>query len=109
METYNFEISKTTTKKLNGISKNANTIKVYLVGQIAKNFSISKNTIKLNGIFTYVKSIILTVKTLIGGRVIALECENNTKLIELYTSNGFKELPKKEGEKNTLITMILNN
>ncbi|PHM36853.1 acetyltransferase [Xenorhabdus innexi] len=110
LNTYSFSISKTKIKKLDGISKNANTIKVYLVGQIAKNFAINQNTMKSKIIFTYVKNIIITAKSLIGGRIIALECENNTKLIKLYIANGFEKLPKKEeGEKSSLITMILNS
>ncbi|PHM63050.1 hypothetical protein [Xenorhabdus ishibashii] len=61
----NFAISKTKIKKLNGISKNANTIKVYLIGQVAKNFSLNENPIGFKDIFLYAKNIINISKTLI--------------------------------------------
>ncbi|CDG89814.1 acetyltransferase [Xenorhabdus bovienii] len=108
LSTQNFSISKTKIKKLDGISKSANTIKVYLIGQVAKNFSLVINSINFREIFLYIKNIITTVKTLIGGRIIALECKNNLKLIELYMKHGLKKLPTK-GEINPLITMIFNN
>ncbi|MDX7991199.1 acetyltransferase [Xenorhabdus sp. psl] len=105
---HDFAISKTRIKKLNGISKNTNTIKVYLIGQIAKNFSLNKNSITLKDIFLYARNIINISKSLIGGRVIALECENNCKLIELYINHGFEKLPIK-GEEKALVTMLFNN
>ncbi|WP_228005765.1 acetyltransferase [Xenorhabdus sp. BG5] len=104
----NFAISKTKIKKFNGISKNANTIKVYLIGQVAKNFSLNENPIKFKDIFLYAKNIINISKTLIGGRVIALECENTPQLIALYMKHGLEKLPTK-GESNSLITMLFNH
>lgn len=85
----NFAISKTKIKKFNGISKNA-------------------NTIKFKDIFLYAKNIINISKTLIGGRVIALECENTPQLIALYMKHGLEKLPTK-GESNSLITMLFNH
>lgn len=105
---HNFSISKTKLKKINGISKNANTIKVYLIGQIAKNFSLNKNPINLKDILLYAKNIINISKSLIGGRVIAVECEDNLHLIELYMKNGLEKLPTK-GDNNSLITMLFSN
>ncbi|WP_340622453.1 acetyltransferase [Xenorhabdus siamensis] len=109
LRAYSFSISKTKIRKLNSISKNANTIKVYLIGQIAKNFLFNQNPIKFEDIFLYVRNIINTAKILIGGRVIALECESNPKLIALYLKHGFEKLSEKEGGNNSLITMIFNN
>ncbi|WP_339384672.1 hypothetical protein [Xenorhabdus bovienii] len=48
LSTQNFSISKTKIKKLDGISKSANTIKVYLIGQVAKNFSLVRNSINFS-------------------------------------------------------------
>ncbi|AYA40996.1 acetyltransferase [Xenorhabdus nematophila] len=108
LSVHDFSISKTKIKKFSGISKSNNTIKVYLIGQIAKNFSLHKNPIQLKDIFLYARNIINISKSLIGGRVIALECENNHQLIELYIKHGFEKLPTK-GEKSLLIIMLFNN
>ncbi|WP_228141325.1 hypothetical protein [Acinetobacter baumannii] len=41
-------ISKSLIKRLDGINKRAETLKVYLIGQIGKNFSVKNNPIKLD-------------------------------------------------------------
>ncbi|WP_244922693.1 acetyltransferase [Xenorhabdus cabanillasii] len=110
LPTHNLALSKSKIKKLNGISNNANSLKVYLIGQIAKNFSLKENPIKLKDILTPIDIIIEKAQYLIGGRVIILECQNKQKLINLYESHGFKTIPTKtKGESDSLITMIFNN
>ncbi|WP_340613467.1 hypothetical protein [Xenorhabdus thailandensis] len=73
ISTNNLAISKTKIKKLNGISKNANSLKVYLIGQIAKNFSLRKNPISLRDILFHINVTIEKDQELIGGRVTILE------------------------------------
>ncbi|MDE9563233.1 acetyltransferase [Xenorhabdus bovienii] len=108
LPTYNLAISKTRMKKLNGISKNANSLKVYLIGQIAKNFSLDHNPITLKDILISIDFIIEKAQKLIGGRITILECQDNPQLIALYEKHGLEKLPTK-GESNPLITMIFNN
>jgi hypothetical protein len=86
------KISKTQIQKLDGFSKKATTVKAYLIGQIGKNSQISNNPIKLNTILNEVYSVIAQAQTLVGGRVIILECENNERLISLYQDHGYKLL-----------------
>jgi hypothetical protein len=86
------EISKGKIKRLDGINKNADKIKAYLVGQIGKNFSIEPNEITLELILDEVYAIIDAAKALIGGRAVILECDKSKKLIDLYKKNGFNEL-----------------
>ncbi len=107
LSTKNLALSKTKIKKLDGISKNANSLKVYLIGQIAKNFSLTNNPIKLKDILLSINITIEKAQELIGGRITVLECQNNLQLIALYEKNGLEKLPT-EGERNSLITMLLN-
>jgi hypothetical protein len=86
------KISKTKIQKLDGFSKNATTVKAYLIGQIGKNSKISNNPLKLNTILNEIYSVIVQAQALIGGRVIILECENNESLISLYQNHGYKLL-----------------
>ena len=86
------EISKGKVKRLDGINKNAEKIKAYLIGQIGKNFSIEPNEITLKLILDEVYAIIDAAKVLIGGRAVILECDKNERLIALYKENGFDEL-----------------
>ncbi len=95
-------------KKLNGISKNANSLKVYLIGQIAKNFSLDHNPITLKDILISIDFIIEKAQKLIGGRITILECQDNPQLIALYEKHGLEKLPTK-GESNPLITMIFGH
>ncbi|MDR0218823.1 MAG: acetyltransferase [Enterobacteriaceae bacterium] len=109
LPTNNFVLSKSKIKKRDGINNRAESLKVYLIGQIAKNFSLKENPIKLKDILIKINMVIEKTQYLIGGRIIILECQNKEKLIELYANNGFNKLPNKEGGNNSLITMIFNH
>lgn len=97
-------LSGTAVKKLNGMSKTANTLKVYLIGQIGKNSLVNPNPIKLDVILSEIYNVISQAQALIGGRVIILECENQPKLIALYERHGFKLIETMNGS-DSLLTM----
>ncbi|EPV7090017.1 hypothetical protein ACV9W2_003656 [Acinetobacter baumannii] len=86
------------------MSKTANTLKVYLIGQIGKNSLVKPNPIKLDVILSEIYNVISQAQALIGGRVIILECENQPKLIALYERHGFKLIETMNGS-DSLLTM----
>ena len=86
------KVSGTSIKKLDGFSKTATTVKAYLIGQIGKNSQIQDNPIRLENIFNEIYNVIAQAQSLIGGRVVILECEDNEKLIALYERHGYKIL-----------------
>ncbi len=88
----NAAVSKRKVKQLDGISKNSERIRSFLVGQLAKNNAVVPNTLDLKQIWELILPILLDAQDLIGGRVILLECEDNPKLIGLYESIGFEVL-----------------
>jgi len=88
-------ISKSEKKLLDGISKIPDKVRVFLLGQIAKN-DIRNNPIKLPEIFEEIYNILFAVQKKIGGRALLLECEDNSKLISLYEKEGFKILQKQD-------------
>ncbi len=104
-------LSGTAIKKLNGMSKTADTLKVYLIGQIGKNSMIKPNPIKLDSILSEIYNVIAQAQALIGGRVIILECENQPKLIALYEKYGFKLIETSSGndELRTMYTSIIQS
>ena len=75
-------LSKSTIKKLDGISKSAIKIRAFLLGQLAKNAK-PNNPIQLTHILDIIYAILL-------------ECEDNTKLIQLYEKYGFSVLQTDE-------------
>ncbi len=97
------KISKSQVKCLDGISKNSEQVRAYLIGQIGKNFAVMPNQITLSAILDEVYAIIEKAKVLIGGRAIILECDKSDKLIRLYKDNGFEILINTQDE--TLVTM----
>lgn len=99
------DISKAERKKLDGINKNAQTIKAFLIGQIGKNQSLSNNPIQIRHILNETYQVINKAKKLIGGRTIILECEPNARLLQLYEENGFKPIKIKNNPKRTLVTL----
>lgn len=96
-------ISKGQVKQLDGINKNSERIRAYLIGQLAKNVAAASNDLTLGLILDEVYAIIAEAKALVGGRAIILECEKNDKLIALYQANGFDILINTDDE--PLVTM----
>lgn len=85
----NADLSKSRVKRLDGINKNAERIRAFLIGQLGKNTAVEDNPIKLANLLAEAYAIIIAAKALVGGRVIILECEDKPKLIELYEKEGF--------------------
>lgn len=88
-------ISKTSIKKLSRISDydeitNTHTLSAYLIAQLGKNFSVNeKNKISGKDLLEIATEQIITLRHLAGGIVQFLECEDNQKLLNFYTKNGF--------------------
>lgn len=82
-------LSKTQIKKLDGISKNAESVRAFLIGQIGKNTAVLNNPIRLKDLLSETYAVLSEAKALVGGRLIILECEDSPKLIQLYQQQGF--------------------
>ncbi|WP_209288883.1 hypothetical protein [Marinobacterium alkalitolerans] len=82
-------LSKTKVRSLDGISKDAERIRSFLIGQLGKNMSIDGNPIGLTDILSEAFAVFAAAKQLIGGRIIILECENISELIAYYERHGF--------------------
>lgn len=104
----NSDLSKTEKRKLDGISKESNSVIGYLIGQLAKNDAAENNNIKLKNILDYVYSDIDMVRKRVGGRVVIVECENKESLINLYKKHEFKFLKSTPDESGlvSLYTVI---
>jgi hypothetical protein len=103
-----FEISKSKVKTLDGISKHSEKIKTYLIGQIGKNYSVENNIIRLKDIMEIIWGIINESRSLVGGRVVILECQDIDKLVKTYEAEGFTVLPSEDSDTEllTLYTVI---
>ena len=94
--------SKTKIKKIDGLSSSRHdelilTHPVYLIGQIAKNDSCSVTIGKT--IIDMALDIIKTSQGCVGGRIVLIECEEKTKLIEFYNTSGFEILQKDKNDR----------
>jgi hypothetical protein len=98
-------LSKSRIKQLDGISKNAERIRAFLIGQIGKNTGLEKNPVNLLKLLDEVYSVVSAAKALVGGRIIILECEDSPKLIELYERQGFTLIDLADDAESTLRTM----
>lgn len=100
-------LSKTKVRSLDGISKNAERIRSFLIGQLGKNTSISDNPIGLTEILNEAYAVFSAAKQLIGGRVIILECENIPELIAYYEQHGFSLIEIATGD-SSLRTLYIH-
>lgn len=64
-----------------------------MIGQLAKNEKYKKE-IEGDKILAFAEDSIFEVKKLIGLRTILVECEDQPKLIDFYSRNGFVKLQK---------------
>lgn len=85
-------VSKSRLKKLTGGLTNSNKINVFLIAQLGKNTELIGNSVKLNDILKIIMNKFAYAQSLVGGRVVILECENHVKLIDYYIKHGFSLL-----------------
>lgn len=106
------KLSKTKVQQLDGISRKAEKIKAFLIGQLGKNTAIVDNPISLSIILNEIYAVLSEANALIGGRIIILECEDNNRLIQLYKQHGFTLIEIETNISSSLKTLyihILNN
>lgn len=87
------KLSKTIGKKIDGISKEPETIKAFLLGQIGKDDEYHSG-LSLESLLDEVLILVQEAQELIGGRVLLLECSDSKTLQARYESVGFKYLQK---------------
>ena len=78
----------------------------YLIGQLARNSNVPKESISGAELLQFSYNIIGQAVKLVGGRNILVECRNNEKLINFYRNNGFDRISKVPDENQTMIQMI---
>jgi len=88
------EISKKMKRRFNKFGTYDVVLKQYhiaalLIGQLGKNYKY-KELITGDELLTMAVDMLRHVQSLVGGKFIYLECENNEKLIGFYIRNGFK-------------------
>lgn len=104
----NVKISKTKRQQLDGISRTAEKVKAFLIGQIGKNTLIVDNPISLALILQEIYAVLSEAQELIGGRIIILECENNERLLQLYKCHGFTLIEIENNSPSTLRTLYIH-
>ena len=80
-------VSSSTRRRMTA-GENVETYASYLIGHLAKDDSVSEKMIDI--LLGNAISLILESQKIIGGRLVYLDCKNETKLINLYTEYGFK-------------------
>ncbi|MFS9317140.1 GNAT family N-acetyltransferase [Streptococcus infantis] len=82
-------------------------INSYLIGQLGKNFSKEAEK-KISGadLLTLAFDKVAEASAIIRAKYVWLECENNEKLIDFYSSFGFKQINPKPLE-DELVVLIL--
>ena len=78
-----------------------------LIAQLGKNYSVPENQrIPGSELLNLAFSSIKTVQSIIGGKIVFLECEDKEKLLEFYTSNGFSEFDRRPCGDKTMVQML---
>lgn len=75
---------------INNDSESTYDLPAVLIGQLGKNFNNSNDSlISGQDLLTLAIQKVKEIYTLVGGRYVYLECEDNQRLLSFYESNGF--------------------
>lgn len=103
------DVPKTQVQKMDGINKNAKSIKAYLIGQLARNHEITPKMVNLSLILQHVYDVLRDAQRLVGGRVVFLECDDNQKIVDQYKENGFAYLQKTKDDNQIQMYRLLDD
>ena len=78
----------------------------YLIGQIARNSNVPKESISGAELLNFAYNIIAISVDAVGGRNILVECRNSEKLVQFYLDNEFQKISQMPDENQTMIQMI---
>jgi hypothetical protein len=87
-------------------SSSADPVPSFLIGQLGRNDSTTKEILPGTKIVEYALSYVEKAYSCVGGRNIILECTQTDKLLRFYEQCGFTFLQKHDNKEN-LIQMIL--
>ncbi len=99
------KLSRSLQKRLMGTGTKAEqssyVIKGYLLGQLGKNFSQEArlaNCCSGQDLLQIAYKKVAEAHRIVGGRILYLECENVSKIIDFYKTNGFSQIEGFESE-----------
>lgn len=105
---YKTSLSNTLRKRIAKFAQYDNDLKRYslsanLIGQLSKNFYSDYNRlISGDELLKFACDKVKAIQGEIGGRIVYLECEDEPKLIDFYSTNGFVEFGKRKLDKDEL-------
>lgn len=105
---YKTSLSNTLRKRIAKFAQYDDELKRYslasnLIGQLSKNFYNGYNElITGDELLKLASDKVKAIQGEIGGRMVYLECEDELKLIEFYSSNGFVKFGKRKLDKDEL-------
>ena len=105
------ETSNRQRQQLDGFSakehgKQISNFPCYLIGQLARNSNVPKESISGAELLNFAYDIIAISVDAVGGRNILVECHNNKKLVQFYLDNEFYKISQMPDENQTMIQMI---
>lgn len=107
--TFNKTVSKSVIQKIDGFSREVESVAVILIGQFGKDKNLGK---ALDGVkmLEYALNSIYEIQDRVGGRVCLLETEDsnsNKKVIDFYKKNDFRVLQRDRTDKYLQLFRVL--
>lgn len=78
----------------------------YLIGQLSRNSNVSPGSISGKELLQVAYDVIAAAVDAVGGRYMMIECQENEKLVQFYSENGFEEIQKSTDGTHTMVQMI---
>lgn len=98
-------------KKLDGLSARLHGETImdfpcYLIGQLARNSNISKDSLSGSQLISYALDVIAGAVEAVGGRFVMIECHNDKHLLKFYADNDFKDIADEPDNGKPMVQMI---
>ncbi len=83
-------------KRLGNISDRDKNVVAYLIGQIGRDSTYNSDILDGNSMLKDCYNLIASVREIIGGRLILIECKPEEKLCKFYEDRGYINITEKE-------------
>ena len=105
------KISNRARKELDGFSPKMHgeiikDIPCYLIGQLARNSSVSKEKLPGEFLLNYANTVISTAQKAVGGRYVLIECHPKKQLIDFYSKNYFHEFARIPDKDKPMVQLL---
>lgn len=99
-------MSKTLQRKLGKLADKDENIAVFLIGQLGRSSEYNSSVINGKQLLNHCYGLIESVRDIVGGRLILIECKRIDKLCNFYEKEGYIDITENDDDLKQYIRFI---